>query len=275
MAILEAISVTKTYTRGGFFSRCEPVPVLDGVDLAVEEGECVGLVGRSGSGKSTLGRLLLGLEAPDQGTVSILGQPVATRLGRPQLTREQRRAVQVVFQDAVGSVNPRHTARTIIAEPLRNFEGLRSRQINARVDELLVSVGLKPEDATKNPTRFSGGQLQRISIARALAARPRCIVLDEAVSSLDMLVQAKILDLLDELRDREGVSYLFVTHDLRLVKRFCDRAVLMECGQLHAFDHTDPTAKAEPAILQQLTAALLPASPTADEGRIPVLSDAV
>jgi len=266
MTILEASSVTKTYTKGGFFSRAESVPVLRGVDMKVEEGECVGLVGRSGSGKSTLGRLLLGLESPDTGTVSILDKPVVKKMGRLQLSREQRRGVQVVFQDAIGSVNPRFTARSIIAEPLRNFEKLCSAEINERVDELLLSVGLKSEDATKTPARFSGGQLQRISIARALAAQPRCIVLDEAVSSLDMLAQAKILDLLDELRVKKGVSYLFVTHDLRLVNRFCDRAVLMEEGQLHVFDHTAHKTESKLPILQQLSAALLPASPLVESG---------
>lgn len=261
MRILEATNVTKTYTRGGFFSRAESVPVLRGVSLAIESGECVGLIGRSGSGKSTLGRLMLGLEAPDEGTVSILGRPVAARGGRANLSREQRRAVQVVFQDAIGSVNPRMTAQAIIDEPLRNFENLSRPQMRKRVEELLVAVGLKPSDADKYPARFSGGQLQRISIARALAASPRCIVLDEAVSSLDMLAQARLLDLLDDLRAKEGMAYLFVTHDLQLVKRFCDRAVVMEGGVLHEFDHINPGAPGEPAILPELSAALLPATP--------------
>lgn len=261
MPILEASSVTKTYTRGGFFSRAKPVPVLRGVNLKVEPGECVGLIGRSGAGKSSLGRLLLGLESPDQGTISILGKPVTKKRGRPQLSREQRRAVQVVFQDAIGSVNPRLTAQEIISEPLRNFEKLSGCEMRGRVEELLISVGLKPDDADKHPARFSGGQLQRISIARALAAKPRCIILDEAVSSLDMLAQAKVLDLLDDLRRKDGVAYLFVTHDLRLVRRFCDRAVIVEDGRLHEFDHINPRAAAEPLVLQKLTNALLPASP--------------
>ncbi|XPV75802.1 MAG: ATP-binding cassette domain-containing protein [Desulfovibrio sp.] len=274
MAVLKASSVTKTYTKGGFFSRSEPVPVLRGVDLTVEEGECVGLIGRSGSGKSTLGRILLGLESPDTGTISIQGKQIQKKRGRPQLSLEQRRSIQVVFQDAIGSVNPRLTARDIIAEPLRNFEKLRSTEINERVEKLLVSVGLKPDDAAKLPTRFSGGQLQRISIARALAAKPRCIVLDEAVSSLDMLAQARILDLLDELRTKQGVSYLFVTHDLRLVNRFCDRAVLMEDGRLHTFDHTAHTSEPKLPVLQQLSAALLPASPQGNHNSETPLADA-
>lgn len=261
MSIIEARGVTKVYRRGGFFSRAEDVPVLHGVDLRIEHGECVGLVGRSGSGKSTLGRILLGLESPTRGEVRILGRSTTNGNGRLNVDHEQRRAVQVVFQDALGSVNSRLTARNIVAEPLRNFEKLRGRALDGRVAELLEHVGLCPDDAAKHPPRFSGGQLQRISIARALAARPRCIILDEAVSSLDMLVQAKILDLLDDLRRKEGVAYLFVTHDLRLVQRFCDRAAAVEEGRLVDFDHTNFRAAVMPGSLGDLAAAMLPATP--------------
>ncbi|MFW5734347.1 MAG: ABC transporter ATP-binding protein [Oceanidesulfovibrio sp.] len=261
MPILEARNVFKTYRRGGFFSSAEEVPVLHGVDLSIEQSECVGLVGRSGSGKSTLGRILLGLEAPTRGEVRILERPTTNGNGRLTVDQEQRRAVQVVFQDAIGSVNPRLTARSIIDEPLRNFENLRGAALNERVAELLEHVGLEPADANKHPSRFSGGQLQRISIARALAARPRCIILDEAVSSLDMLVQARILDLLDDLRREDGVSYLFVTHDLRLVRRFCDRAVAVEEGRLVNFDHVNFRDAAMPGSLGDLAEAMLPATP--------------
>ena len=264
--ILEARSVTKSYSRGGFFQRTEEIPVLHGVDLAIRAGECVGLIGRSGSGKSTLGRILLGLEAPSGGEAYILGRRTTDEKGRVRPDREQRRAVQVVFQDAVGSVNPRLTAGDIIAEPLRNFERLSGADLNDRVAELLVHVGLCPEDAAKHPARFSGGQLQRISIARALAPRPRCIILDEALSSLDMLVQAKILDLLDCLRREDGMAYLFVTHDLRLVKLFCDRSVTMEQGRLEPFAiedlALDQAIQALPGDLRELASAMLPAMPS-------------
>ncbi|OIQ50566.1 Nickel import ATP-binding protein NikE [Pseudodesulfovibrio hydrargyri] len=263
--VLEAKGVTKTYTRGGFFKRTEEVPVLHGVDLAIRAGECVGLIGRSGSGKSTLGRILLGLEAPCGGDAYILGRRTTDEKGRVRPDREQRRAVQVVFQDAVGSVNPRLTAGDIIAEPLRNFERLSGDALSERVAELLVHVGLCPEDAAKHPACFSGGQLQRISIARALAPRPRCIILDEALSSLDMLVQARILDLLDRLRREDGVAYLFVTHDLRLVKLFCDRSVTMERGRLEPFAIEDlarrEAIRALPGDLRELASAMLPAMP--------------
>ena len=262
MTIIEAHGVTKTYKCGGFFSRAKRVPVLKGVNLSVAEGECVGLVGRSGSGKSTLGRIMLGLEAPTDGEVRILGRPTVVG-NRVHIDRDQRRALQVVFQDAVGSLNPRLTAKNIIAEPLRNFERLRGRALDERVAYLLIKVGLRKDDATKHPSQFSGRQLQRISIARALAAKPRCIILDEAVSSQDMLVQAKILDLLDDLRSEEGVAYLFITHDLRLVKRFCDHAVAMEDGVLVAFDHRHDRQAQMTGSLGQLATAMLPAMPPA------------
>ncbi len=274
MVILEARNVSKTYRRGGFFSSSEEVPVLHGVDLRIEQGECVGLVGRSGSGKSTLGRILLGLEPPTTGEVRILDRPTTNGNGRLRVDREQRRAVQVVFQDAIGSVNPRLTARSIIAEPLRNFENIRGVSLDSRVCDLLEHVGLQAGDAAKHPSRFSGGQLQRISIARALAARPRCIILDEAVSSLDMLVQARILDLLDDLRKEDGVSCLFVTHDLRLVQRFCDRAVAVEEGRLVDFDHTNFRGATMPGSLGDLAAAMLPATPPDSAAGSPEISSA-
>jgi nickel transport system ATP-binding protein len=264
--VLEARNVTKNYSRGGFFKQAENVAVLHGVGLAIRAGECVGLIGRSGSGKSTLGRILLGLEAPTGGEAYILGRKTTDEKGRVRLDRDQRRAVQVVFQDAVGSVNPRLTAGDIIAEPLRNFEDLKGDRLAERVAELLVHVGLSPEDAAKHPACFSGGQLQRISIARALAPRPRCIILDEALSSLDMLVQARILDLLDRLRREDKVAYLFVTHDLRLVKLFCDRSVTMEQGRLVPFDIDDLAnelgQQSLPGDLRELACAMLPAMPT-------------
>ncbi len=237
--VLEARGVVKAYARGGFFSSAKAAPVLRGVDFAIQPGECVGLVGRSGGGKSTLGRLLLGLEKPDAGEAHILGRPTVNRNGRLRVDKEQRRAVQVVFQDALGSVNPRLTAGAIIAEPLRNFEKLRGPARWERIVHLLTQVGLRPADAMKHPSRFSGGQLQRIAIARALAAGPRCVILDEAVSSLDMVVQARVLDLLDDLRRAHGVAYCFISHDLRLARQFCDRVMVLEDGLVKPYAEAD------------------------------------
>lgn len=253
-------SISKTYGRGGFFRKQERFTVLKSISLSLHAGECLGLVGRSGSGKSTLGRILLGLEAPDSGSVSILGQEIT---GRKRLPMHLRRAVQVVFQDAIGSTNPRMTAGAIIAEPLRNFDGLKGTALWHRVDELLEQVGLSPEDADKFPGQFSGGQLQRVCIARALAPSPQVIVLDEAVSSLDMLIQARILDLLDSLRRQNGTAYLFVTHDLRLVRRFCDRAFFMNDGTLQTFDPQKMRDIQGSCALEELCGAMLPPMPEA------------
>jgi nickel transport system ATP-binding protein len=266
MPLIELRNVSKAYRRGGFFSRKERVPVLEGVDLDLHAGECLGLVGRSGSGKSTLGRIMLGLEAPDSGTAKILGTDVSA--GR-SLSPQLRSAVQVVFQDSIGSCNPRMTAGEIIAEPLRNFEGLRGRNLREKVEHLMETVGLSPADADKLPSRFSGGQLQRVCIARALAPTPRVIVLDEAVSSLDMIIQARILDLLDKLRREHGTAYLFVTHDLRLVRRFCDRAFIVSERQLHAFSPKQAVPESLPlgpaaSALAELSGAVLAPMPVRD-----------
>jgi nickel transport system ATP-binding protein len=228
--LLEVHGVEKGYRRGGLFGRGEPIPVLCGVDLALDEGASLGLIGRSGSGKSTLGRIVLGLERPDAGEVLFQGQnlhdlPEADR-------RRVRRDLQVVFQDTHGALNPRRTVGASVAEPLQNYERLAPRQLQERVGDLLALVGLAAADATKYPHQFSGGQLQRIAIARASALSPRLIVLDEAVSSLDMLVQARILDLLVDLQQRFGTAYLFIAHDLRVVARLTRRLAVMDVGRI-------------------------------------------
>lgn len=270
MPIIKLRNITKSYGRGGFFRKRESFAVLKDINLDLHAGECLGLVGRSGSGKSTLGRILLGLESPDSGSVSILGRDVT---GLRRLPRDLRREVQVVFQNAIGSSNPRMTAGQIIAEPLRNFDGLKGKQLKERVAVLLEQVGLSPDDASKLPGRFSGGQLQRICIARALAPAPKVIVLDEAVSSLDMLIQARILELLESLRREYGTAYLFVSHDLRLVKRFCDRSFLMNEGKLYNF-FPELGADAEAArALEELSSAILPPLPDRREAQLSVHGD--
>lgn len=262
MSVVELENITKTYGRGGFFRKQERFTVLDNVSLSLSAGECLGLVGRSGSGKSTLGRIMLGLESPDSGKVRILGRELNARRHMPM---DLRRSVQVVFQDAIGSSNPRMTAGEIIAEPLRNFDGLKGKKLRDRVCELMEQVGISPNDADKLPGRFSGGQLQRICIARALAPSPRVIVLDEAVSSLDMLIQARILDLLDSLRTEHNTAYLFVTHDLRLVRKFCDRAFFMCEGNLHPFDPAKAVSHAGSQALVELFNAILPPMPKTEK----------
>ncbi len=232
--LLELRGVTRSYRTGGWFAPRQERQVLRGVDLTVREGGCTGVVGPSGAGKSTLCRIALGLEQPDGGVVRFMGRTwgrdVRHGLGK------DRRHIQVVFQNSVNAVNPRLTVERIIGEPLENFTTLNRRQRRARAGELLEQVHLSPALLDRLPHRLSGGQLQRVCIARALAPRPRLILLDEALSSLDMLVQARVLDLLTELRRATGTAYLFVTHDVRLVPLFCDEAAVLTEGRVAPVD---------------------------------------
>lgn len=277
--LLELRGVTRSYRTGGWFAPRQTREVLRGVDLTVREGGCTGVVGPSGAGKSTLCRIALGLERPDGGVVRFMGRTwgrdVRDGLGK------DRRHVQVVFQNSVNAVNPRLTVERIIGEPLENFTPLNRRQRRARAGELLEQVHLSPALLDRLPHRLSGGQLQRVCIARALAPRPRLILLDEALSSLDMLVQARVLDLLTELRRATGTAYLFVTHDVRLVPLFCDEVAVLTEGRVAPVDmharvqsrarqaahpagahHADPhQAAPHQAAYDALRAAILPAMP--------------
>ncbi|MBR27804.1 MAG: microcin ABC transporter ATP-binding protein [Rhodobacteraceae bacterium] len=201
---------------------------VDGVSLAIRSGENVGLVGESGCGKSTLSRAILGLEGLQGGEVSLVGRPFS-----PVAPAERRRDIQVVFQDPYGSFDPRWKVADLVAEP---FHLLRPRppkaERRARVEAMLEAVGLRAEDAERHPHQFSGGQRQRIAIARALITEPRLVVLDEAVSALDVSVRARILDLLAGLSDRLGVSYLFISHDLHVVRAITDRVLVMKAGKV-------------------------------------------
>ncbi|BBO91819.1 ABC transporter ATP-binding protein [Desulfosarcina ovata] len=230
MYLLELKGIFKSYRRGGLFGTRERISVLKDIHLGLEEGACVGLLGRSGCGKSTLGRIALNLEPPDAGQVFYQGRRLET-LNR-EAYREYRRNAQVVFQNSQGATNPRLTAGEIIAEPILNFENPEKKALRRRVDELLERVGLASADAEKSPRQFSGGELQRICIARAIALSPRLIVLDEAVSSLDMLIQARIIDLLLELQRELKMTYLFISHDIRVLLKVSDRLVVMHDGRL-------------------------------------------
>ncbi|WP_329066078.1 ATP-binding cassette domain-containing protein [Amycolatopsis sp. NBC_01480] len=208
---------------------------VDGVDLDVTAGETLAVVGESGSGKTTLTRLLLRLAEPTAGTVRFDGADLfalpAARL------RKVRREMQVVLQDPYSSMNPRMRVTDIVAEPLvthdRSFRGRGGRaKVRARVGELLDAVGLSPDVQDRYPHEFSGGQRQRVSIARALALRPRLVVLDEPTSALDVSVQAQVLDLLTELQSRLGLTYVFVSHNLAVVQQIADRVAVMRAGQI-------------------------------------------
>ena len=208
------------------------VRAVDGVDLEIAENEVLALVGESGSGKTTLGQLVLALQEPTSGAVMWRGQPVPTKRGPAKL--QFRRDVQVIFQDPYGSLNPRATVRSIIARPLRLHRMVPRADIGREVARLLELVGLRPASAfiDRFPHEFSGGQRQRIAIARALALRPKLIVADEPVSALDVSVRAQILSLLDDLRREFGISMLFTTHDLGVVRYVADRVAVMYLGKI-------------------------------------------
>jgi peptide/nickel transport system ATP-binding protein len=234
---------------------------VDGVTLEVRTGETLGLVGESGSGKTTLARAAVRLLEPTGGAVRFAGRDI-TEASRREL-QPLRRELQIVFQDPFGSLNPRKRVGDIVALPLR-LHGVSKRESAARVTALLERVGLEPEHADRWPHEFSGGQRQRIGIARALALDPRLVVLDEPVSALDVTVQTQIVDLLDELQRELGLAYLFVAHDLSVVRQVSDRVAVMYLGKLV---EVAPVAEIYERPVHPYTAALLAAIPVPDPSR--------
>lgn len=207
--------------------------VLRGVSLTLEEGECLGVIGESGSGKSTLGRVLAGLLPPESGVVYINGKNLYGRHNARDMAALHH-SLSVVFQDYTSSANPRFRVEHIIGESLRALERLEGEAIDRRkrVAELLDQVGLPASYASRYPHELSGGQLQRVCIARAIAVKPRIVLLDEAVSSLDASTQVQVMDLLMDLRARHGLSYIFITHDLTSITYFCDRVLFFNSGRI-------------------------------------------
>ena len=258
--LVEVRSLSKHFTRGGgLFTRGDVVKAVDGVSFSIAAGETFGLVGESGSGKSTTGRCMLRLIEPTSGEVRYDGEDVLAF--SPARLRAARRHMQMVFQDPYSSLNPRMTARDIVAEPLV-IHGLGSRTDRAdRVAALFGLVGLDPAHLDRYPHEFSGGQRQRIGLARALALEPKFIIADEPVSALDVSIQAQVVNLLLDLQQRLALTYLFIAHDLRLVRHVCHRVAVMYQGRLVEIADTEALF-AEPA--HPYTRALLSAIPVID-----------
>ncbi|MES2304169.1 MAG: oligopeptide/dipeptide ABC transporter ATP-binding protein [Gemmatimonadota bacterium] len=229
--LLSVEGLVKHYQSGGFLSRAKPpVKAVDGVSFTIAPGETLGLVGESGSGKSTVGRAVLRLEPPTAGIVRFEGNDLATL--DPATMRATRRRMQIVFQDPLGALNPRRTIGDSVAEGLIIHRLVPTREVPARVSQLLEEVGLDASYASRYPHEFSGGQRQRVGIARALAVEPRFVVCDEPVSALDVSVQAQVLNLLLDLRDRRQLAYLFIAHDLAVVQQVAHRVAVMYLGTI-------------------------------------------
>jgi peptide/nickel transport system ATP-binding protein len=262
--LLEAAGVSKDFTVGGRFSPGgrRLVHAVDNVSLQVWPGETLGLVGESGCGKSTLGRCLVRLYGITAGELRFQGRDIA-HLSRRRM-RPLRCEMQMVFQDPYASLNPRRRVGDLIAEPLRVHGTRSAADIKARVDELIGLVGLLPDHLQRFPHEFSGGQRQRIGIARALALEPRLIVADEPVSALDVSIQAQIVNLLLDLRERLNLTYIFIAHDLSVIRQISTRTAVMYLGSIV---ETGPTETVYRAPAHPYTQALISAVPVPDPDR--------
>ena len=216
--------------RGGFFNTViDNVHAVDGITMEFERGKAYGLVGESGCGKSTTGKSIIGLEKITSGSIVYEGENVTNK--RRDRTSAYNRDIQMIFQDAHSSLNPRKRVQDILAEPIRNFLKLTPQEEDRKINELLAIVGM-PEDAKlKYPHEFSGGQKQRLGIARAIATNPKLIICDEPVSALDLSVQAQVLNFMKDIQNEYGLSYLFISHDLGVVKHMCDEIFIMYKGR--------------------------------------------
>lgn len=260
--LLETKSLSRTFRLAGPWRPGPELKAVDNVSFALSAGETFGLVGESGCGKSTLARLILALLPPSQGEVRFLGQNLIS-LSKARL-KAMRRQMQIIFQDPYSSLNPRMTVARLLEEPFL-IHGLGTRaERRDWVAELLEEVGLAPEHAQRYPHEFSGGQRQRLGIARALALKPRFIVADEPVSALDVSIQAQILNLLAELQRRYGLTYLFISHDLSVISQVCSRIGVMYLGKLVNLAPREDFARGR---LHPYTEALLQAVPLPDPGR--------
>jgi oligopeptide/dipeptide ABC transporter ATP-binding protein len=262
--LLETKDVVKHYpiTGGVFLRQIASVKAVDGVTLNILPGETLGLVGESGCGKSTLGRLILRLEEPTSGDILFQGESI---LGyEPKQMRALRQEMQIIFQDPFSSLNPRKNVSHIVGEPLYVHGMTNRHERESRVLELLEVVGLKREHMRRYPHQFSGGQRQRIGVARALALNPKLIICDEAVSALDVSIRGQVINLLQDLQEEFGLTYLFISHDLSVVEHISDRVAVMYLGKLVELADSETLYKIP---LHPYTQALLSAAPIPDPKR--------
>jgi dipeptide transport system ATP-binding protein len=258
--VLEAQNITREYNiRGGLFGRARTIHALKGVSLSVEKGKTLAVVGESGCGKSTLARIITMIDAPTSGELKIDGELIDIR--HRALTPALRRKVQIVFQNPYGSLNPRQKIGDVLMEPLVLNTDMPAPERRERALEMLRKVGLQPEHFNRYPHMFSGGQRQRIAIARALMVNPSLLVLDEPVSALDLSVQAQILNLLADLQDEFGLTYVFISHDLSVVRYIADDVMVMYFGEVVEYGPRD-TVFADPQ--HAYTRTLFAATPRSD-----------
>ena len=239
MALLEVKNLKVHFPiRRGILSRIKGyVRAVDDVTLAINPGETVGLIGESGSGKSTIGKAIIGLAPLTSGTIIFNGVDITRYVGRNFTS--YRKEVQMIFQDSASSLNPRKRVIDILSEPIKNFEKLSKLELRKRVDELLSIVGMPPQAAMKYPFEFSGGQRQRVGVARAIALKPKLIIADEPVSALDLSVQAQVLNYLKEIQEQLGLAYLFISHDLGVVKHMCETLAIMHNARFVEYGNRD------------------------------------
>lgn len=248
--MIEAKDIRKSYRAAGISWKGQRKEVLKGVTMEIHEGDCVGLIGESGSGKSTLARIILGLEKPDSGEVLIDGEPVT------KWCRNHPGKMSVVFQDYTSSANPRYTVEQIIKESM--IAGRMQADLDVSVKELMEAAGLPENLLTRYPHELSGGQLQRVCIARAVSTNPKFIVLDEALSSLDVSIQAQILKLLSDLQKKYHMTYLFIAHDLQAVTSLCDDIYFLFRGNIVEHRKREELAEAQNDYARTLLASVIP-----------------
>jgi len=259
--LLEVRNLKKHFpVRGGLFQRrIGHIEAVDGIDLSIEQGQSFGLVGESGSGKTTAGKTILRLIEPTEGEILFEGQDLC-QLSESEM-RRRRADMQMIFQDPYSSLNPRKTVKKIVGEPLVIHKWAKGRALDDRVRELISLVGLMEDHLYRYPHEFSGGQRQRIGIARALALEPKMLILDEPTSALDVSVQAQVLDLLLGLQRRLNLTYLFISHDLAVIRYICDRVALMYMGKILEVGSVEDIFRRP---THPYTEALLSAMPVAD-----------